>query len=341
MRISAKMKTLFIRKWGLACSTFVTINALLCLRPAHDNYTLHLLPVVISKSSPRLPTPLIRTSPETEFIYSDWISGGKLTAATACCLCSTLSVIVFECRNNICAGQSHDPCYYITPRLINQCCFRLGGPYAAFGGRDASRGLATFSVTASEVEYDDLSDLTPPEMDSVREWEMQFKGEFTQKIKNKRRQTHFSSFFLQKSTNWLDACWRWALNFFRYLDNNTIAFIFSPANSPRATLMKTKSPPDRQTSQPIRTSRQTAARKTTPSRRSEDGGCRHQNAPQPLITHFFRNSLRRFFYNAFEVALTPRSIARNPSRGVPFLFEYLSYLIDYSLTSSHACSFSV
>lgn len=52
-----------------------------------------------------------------------------------------------------------------------------GGPYAAFGGRDASRGLATFSVTASELEYDDLSDLSPPEMDSVREWEMQFKGE--------------------------------------------------------------------------------------------------------------------------------------------------------------------
>lgn len=52
----------------------------------------------------------------------------------------------------------------------------LGGPYAAFGGRDASRGLATFSVTASELEYDDLSDLSPPEMDSVREWEMQFKG---------------------------------------------------------------------------------------------------------------------------------------------------------------------
>lgn len=52
-----------------------------------------------------------------------------------------------------------------------------GGPYAAFGGRDASRGLATFSVTASEVEYDDLTDLSTPEMDSVREWEAQFKGE--------------------------------------------------------------------------------------------------------------------------------------------------------------------
>jgi len=53
-----------------------------------------------------------------------------------------------------------------------------GGPYAAFGGRDASRGLATFSVQASEKEYDDLSDLTPPEMDSVREWEMQFKEKY-------------------------------------------------------------------------------------------------------------------------------------------------------------------
>lgn len=54
----------------------------------------------------------------------------------------------------------------------------LGGPYAAFGGRDASRGLATFSVTANDnLEYDDLSDLSPHEMESVREWEMQFKGE--------------------------------------------------------------------------------------------------------------------------------------------------------------------
>lgn len=54
-----------------------------------------------------------------------------------------------------------------------------GGPYAAFGGRDASRCLATFSVTSSDkVEYDDLSDLTPMEMESVREWEMQFKEKY-------------------------------------------------------------------------------------------------------------------------------------------------------------------
>lgn len=52
----------------------------------------------------------------------------------------------------------------------------IGGPYAAFGGRDASRGLATFSVAVSKEEYDDLSDLNTLEMDSVREWEAQFKG---------------------------------------------------------------------------------------------------------------------------------------------------------------------
>lgn len=55
----------------------------------------------------------------------------------------------------------------------------IGGPYAAFGGRDASRGLATFNVTSSDTEeYDDLSDLDTMEMESVREWEMQFKGNF-------------------------------------------------------------------------------------------------------------------------------------------------------------------
>ncbi|KAH9635695.1 hypothetical protein HF086_011085 [Spodoptera exigua] len=51
-----------------------------------------------------------------------------------------------------------------------------GGPYAAFGGKDASRGLATFSVTSSDKEYDDLSDLNSMEMESVKEWEAQFRG---------------------------------------------------------------------------------------------------------------------------------------------------------------------
>ncbi|XP_021919132.1 membrane-associated progesterone receptor component 1 [Zootermopsis nevadensis] len=53
-----------------------------------------------------------------------------------------------------------------------------GGPYSAFGGHDASRGLATFSVMSSKDEYDDLSDLNTMEMDSVREWEMQFKERY-------------------------------------------------------------------------------------------------------------------------------------------------------------------
>nr|CAI5836701.1 unnamed protein product [Callosobruchus analis] len=53
-----------------------------------------------------------------------------------------------------------------------------GGPYAAFGGKDASRGLATFSVSAAGEGYDDLSDLSTVEMDSVREWESQFKEKY-------------------------------------------------------------------------------------------------------------------------------------------------------------------
>lgn len=54
-----------------------------------------------------------------------------------------------------------------------------GGPYASFAGRDASRNLATFSVVANDKdEYDDLSDLSAMEMDSVREWELQVKEKY-------------------------------------------------------------------------------------------------------------------------------------------------------------------
>ncbi|XP_053664911.1 membrane-associated progesterone receptor component 1-like [Anopheles marshallii] len=54
-----------------------------------------------------------------------------------------------------------------------------GGPYAVFGGRDASRGLATFQITSmGSDEYDDLSDLNSHEMESMREWEMQFKEKY-------------------------------------------------------------------------------------------------------------------------------------------------------------------
>lgn len=54
-----------------------------------------------------------------------------------------------------------------------------GGPYSGFAGRDASRGLATFSVEPVSDDYDDLSDLKPSEMEQVREWELQFSEKYT------------------------------------------------------------------------------------------------------------------------------------------------------------------
>ena len=60
--------------------------------------------------------------------------------------------------------------------ITGQRFYGPGGMYAAFAGRDASRGLATFSVSASDV-YDDLSDLNAMQRESVKEWETQFTGE--------------------------------------------------------------------------------------------------------------------------------------------------------------------
>merc|ERR1711971_1103882 len=49
-----------------------------------------------------------------------------------------------------------------------------GGPYSGFAGRDASRGLATFSMEPVSDDYDDLSDLKPGELEQVQEWKLQF-----------------------------------------------------------------------------------------------------------------------------------------------------------------------
>eukprot|EP00039_Didymoeca_costata_P029571 m.25252 g.25252 ORF g.25252 m.25252 type:complete len:168 (-) comp7690_c0_seq1:3385-3888(-) len=51
-----------------------------------------------------------------------------------------------------------------------------GGPYAIFAGRDASRGLATYDLTDSAVKdtMDDLSDLTPDEIEVLDGWQESF-----------------------------------------------------------------------------------------------------------------------------------------------------------------------
>jgi len=54
------------------------------------------------------------------------------------------------------------------------------GPYGIFAGRDASRGLATFVASAEAIRdtYDDLSGLTPSELEGMREWAAQFSEKY-------------------------------------------------------------------------------------------------------------------------------------------------------------------
>lgn len=56
--------------------------------------------------------------------------------------------------------------------------FFSDGPYGIFAGRDASRGLGTFVASAEAIRdtYDDLADLTPSELEGMREWAAQFSG---------------------------------------------------------------------------------------------------------------------------------------------------------------------
>uniref|UniRef100_A0A2K5PNQ4 Cytochrome b5 heme-binding domain-containing protein n=1 Tax=Cebus imitator TaxID=2715852 RepID=A0A2K5PNQ4_CEBIM len=57
--------------------------------------------------------------------------------------------------------------------------YGTASPYGIFAGRDASRGLATFCLDKDALrdEYD-ISDLNAVQMESVREWEMQFKEKY-------------------------------------------------------------------------------------------------------------------------------------------------------------------
>ncbi|XP_028571151.2 membrane-associated progesterone receptor component 1 [Podarcis muralis] len=54
------------------------------------------------------------------------------------------------------------------------------GPYGIFGGRDASRGLATFCLDREILKegHDDLSDLDATQRENLSDWEQQFEFKY-------------------------------------------------------------------------------------------------------------------------------------------------------------------
>ncbi|KAI4980757.1 hypothetical protein ZWY2020_021242 [Hordeum vulgare] len=55
--------------------------------------------------------------------------------------------------------------------------YGLGGPYALFAGRDASRALAKMSFEPSDLTSD-VSGLDPLEVETLQEWEQKFMGKY-------------------------------------------------------------------------------------------------------------------------------------------------------------------
>ncbi|KAI8042680.1 membrane-associated progesterone receptor component 1 [Drosophila gunungcola] len=54
-----------------------------------------------------------------------------------------------------------------------------GGVYPTYAGRDISRNLIHFSVESNESEeFDDLSDLSISQMNTLREWDQQYKEKY-------------------------------------------------------------------------------------------------------------------------------------------------------------------
>ena len=61
-------------------------------------------------------------------------------------------------------------------KVAEGCMLRVaGGMYELFAGRDASRSLATMSMTVSD-KYDPLDDLSQNEREKLAHWEKQFSG---------------------------------------------------------------------------------------------------------------------------------------------------------------------